>query len=78
MSVEKDILMGNKPGNLHCQAIRTRASEIVQTMNQLLYTLQYAPSTLQWCVAFDLSPEISPSLSLLNVAGLMSWINSPY
>lgn len=45
--------MGSKPGQMNLHAVRMRVEETRRTIDSLLQTLQFAPSTLQWNEAVD-------------------------
>lgn len=43
-----DMLMGNRPGQLNLSNIRSRAVDIEKNIDELLFMLRYAPSSLHW------------------------------
>lgn len=43
-----DMLMGSRPGQLNLSNLRLRAVDVEKNIDELLYALRYAPSSLHW------------------------------
>jgi len=53
-------LMGSRPGQLNLSNVRMRAMEMIQIIDEMLYILQVAPSSLHW-------NDVVDKMAVLNV-----------